>query len=184
MPRRAGFTLIELLVVVTIIAVLAALLAPALERAVYQAELAVCGARLKAIGTGVLIYAPDFRRAYPHRPSMDYKSAANSTARPTDLTFPEPGGFDDRTSLGGYLDVSLLVCPLVRKVDLSTAVDSYRVTSYARWYGWRWAGERAMARLGDRFTLGSSSFNVLAADADAAGRAATGFRPLIPMRTG
>ena len=52
MPIRNGFTLVELLVVITIIVILLALLAPALDKAIYQAELAVCGTRVRAIATG------------------------------------------------------------------------------------------------------------------------------------
>src|ERR1043165_1931025 len=55
MPR--AFTLIELLVVITIIVVLLALLTPALDKAMYQAELAVCGANLRAIANGAIPYA-------------------------------------------------------------------------------------------------------------------------------
>src|SRR5438876_557647 len=49
---RAAFTLIELLVVVTIIVVLLALLTPALDRAIYQAELTVCAANQHTVGAG------------------------------------------------------------------------------------------------------------------------------------
>ena len=70
-PRTVGtmraFTLIELLVVVTIIAVLLALLTPALDSAVYQAELASCGASLDMAATGFISYASANRRVYPHR---------------------------------------------------------------------------------------------------------------------
>src|SRR5207253_2093486 len=49
--HRNGFTLIELLVVVTVIVALLAMLAPALDKAVYQAELAVCAANLRTIAS-------------------------------------------------------------------------------------------------------------------------------------
>src|SRR5438132_646169 len=62
--RSSAFTLIELLVVVTIIAVLLALLTPALDRAIYEAELAVCGANNHALGLGVIAYAMDSKRNY------------------------------------------------------------------------------------------------------------------------
>src|ERR1041385_7156002 len=63
-----AFTLIELLIVVTVIVVLLALLTPALDRAIYQAELTVCASRLHATGVAVTSYASQYRRTYPYRP--------------------------------------------------------------------------------------------------------------------
>src|SRR5687767_3588676 len=65
---RQGFTLIELLVVITIIVVLLALLTPALDKAIYMAELAVCGTNEKAIASGAQMYAVANKRRYPYRP--------------------------------------------------------------------------------------------------------------------
>lgn len=57
--RRSAFTLIELLVVVAIIAILMAVLLPALKNAREQAKSVKCGANLRQIGTGIVIYASD-----------------------------------------------------------------------------------------------------------------------------
>src|SRR6266478_4856578 len=65
--RPQAFTLIELLVVVTIIVVLLALLTPAVDRAIYQAELARCAAQLHGICAGVQVYAAENKRWYPQR---------------------------------------------------------------------------------------------------------------------
>lgn len=66
MSRRAkhaanGFTLIELLVVIAIVAILAAILMPALSRARKSAREAKCISQLKQISTTMEIYRTDYK---------------------------------------------------------------------------------------------------------------------------
>ena len=60
-----AFTLIELLVVITIIVVLLALLTPALDRAMYEAQLVQCAGNLKVWGSIAVSFAQDHKRDLP-----------------------------------------------------------------------------------------------------------------------
>ncbi len=154
---RRAFTLVELLVVVTIIVILIALLAPAIDKAIYQAELAVCGSKQHAIGLGVTQYAGEYKRWYPYR-----KAVHDQVAQmwPMNVSLGQ-AQYDDRAKLQQYFALNkALNCPLIPGIDIEgSRSDTYVFGTENYWFGFKFRGVGAgdgMFRLGGRLEFTDS----------------------------
>jgi prepilin-type N-terminal cleavage/methylation domain-containing protein len=113
---KRAFTLVEVLVVVAILAVLMALLLPAMQRARYLAKETVCMNNLRQVVVGLSAYATDHRGWYPKNGA--YRNSATSLVNKSIWNY--------KTPMKPYYqdDFSVFVCPFTSVSNPSTTSES------------------------------------------------------------
>jgi prepilin-type N-terminal cleavage/methylation domain-containing protein/prepilin-type processing-associated H-X9-DG protein len=162
--RARGFTLVELLVVIGIIATLASLLFPAVERARGRGQQIYCASNLRQLTLAMALYAPDNNDRYPYNlGSSDIKAMlsrgqAYNWANSLLNWEVQPGNTNQthntQASLGSYVAHNAVIfrCP-----------SDFVVSDVQREVGWRNRTRSISlnAMIGDagEFTVGGTNIN-------------------------
>ncbi|MEM9882097.1 MAG: prepilin-type N-terminal cleavage/methylation domain-containing protein [Planctomycetota bacterium] len=149
---RPAFTLIEMLVVISIVALLIALLLPALAGARQAAAFTVCGSNIRQVGLGLYTYASD---ADDYLPTADEGNALGNNG----------SGWIRRLGEGGYMATSssankdgadAFLCPLDELTPVDAGSNTVSWSSYKGVIGCAWETAAALpggGRAGRRVEL-------------------------------
>jgi prepilin-type N-terminal cleavage/methylation domain-containing protein len=121
--KKKGFTLVELLVVIAIIAMLLAILMPALAKVKTLAYQMLCGTNLKGVANALLVYGQDNNEKYPVAGvgTVEWNRSGLHPAGtlPTGWNWDDPAKPPSTVNVGTRPTVSACLYLLVKYADVS-----------------------------------------------------------------
>jgi prepilin-type N-terminal cleavage/methylation domain-containing protein/prepilin-type processing-associated H-X9-DG protein len=133
MKKNRAFTLIELLVVISIIALLMAILMPALGKVRKIAQRTVGLTNQRSIGIALNLYVVDNDNRFSHGKAGSVESKAADVSWIRDVA-----AYTDKTS-------SIFVCPSAKKPSQNTALNQGYGTADESWR-WDWGANNSQAQ--------------------------------------
>lgn len=118
MKRVKGFTLVELLVVISIIAILLALLMPAMKKAQEQARFIVCKNNFKNYGLSFAMYLQANRDRFPHPTVCLYSWNSFTPQHPSACRWHDQGVVPDGPLWPYIRDKNISFCPTFARIAL------------------------------------------------------------------
>ena len=146
MKTNKAFTLIELLVVISIIAMLLAILMPALGAVKEQAKKVVCSAHMRGMGTAVLLYGqdnddkfPEMKGGFARQNATYYYTYSHIPTHSSN--YPGPSGLGHLWK-SGYLDkgTELAFCPSMKSMFGGSPLPSRKWNSKGDVEHWNYVG--------------------------------------------
>jgi prepilin-type N-terminal cleavage/methylation domain-containing protein/prepilin-type processing-associated H-X9-DG protein len=188
MSRERGFTLVELLVVIAIIALLMAILTPALNKARELGKRAVCLSNVKQLTIAWMMYADDNEGKIP---ASDISYAPNGPHWVRSMKVTDPIDVQEKAIKSGTLwpyckNLQLYKCPTGKRGELRTYSIINSMNSYyhgpGHWKGPLMKNTLEIRRPGDRTVF--TDEGVISNFGWAVAHKAPEWRDLPPLRHG
>ena len=140
-----GFTLIELLVVIAIIAILAALLLPALSRAKAKAHATKCLSNVRQIGLALVLYTGDNNDKFPRTHTWNWPSELTDPYQAPGITSNWAQAIAPYLGNAAATNAKVFICPTTERFGRLNGANGWFGTDQ-RFQGYMMSGYLGWAR--------------------------------------